>query len=369
MTNIDFFDNKIFIQAAEEYPLYAKPANWDSVKNRLYGHTDAGISRGAYVRKNLVNRNYWKRYPIHIQPEKIEHCFAVDVFTSQGKEFELLRFYKNSSAGNILISPGAGSHAYVFAELAYLIYKQGFNVFVMPRQGGYTISQLVKRHEDALEYINKNYGGDVHLYGEGLGGFIIFYLALSGNQNIKTITCENSPAVLTEQLFHEALKNHRAAGKRIALSLPIFKTIGKFFPWLRVPVKTYLCPKELIDNENKTNKQIEEHLVKAYNDDPDFDTHYPLKAILSLLNTQPPKAISTLSLPVMFIVAKRGIIPSYFKNLFDRISFKNKRLVEVDGGVLWMVSNPEEAALLISSWITQQKNQIKNEQSKTYSTI
>ena len=362
----DLFQDEIFIKAAEKYPLNTESANWQNVKMKLYGKDSSpGAFMQTLVRQNSKSAHYWKRYPVHVQPEKIERCFSSDVFTSQGKPYELLHFYKNSSATNVLISPGSGGHAYVFAELGYLIHKLGYNVFIMPRHGGYTMGQLLKRHEDAVEYISTNYTGDIHLYGEGLGGFVVFYLALSGNQNIKSITCENSPAVLTDFSFHEALKNHGAAAKRIALLLPLFKNISKLFSWLPVPIKTYLDWNELVDFGNEKNRQVEAHIVKAYNEDPDFDRKYPLKAVMSLTNTPPPKAVSTLTVPVMFIVAKRGIIPGYFENLFSQIQTNNKRLRKVDGGVFWMLSNPEEAAMLIVNWIVYQKNANKSAQRHT----
>lgn len=362
----NLFHDEIFIQAAEKYPLNTQSVNWQNVKMKLYKENNPSPAFiRTSVRQNPKSENYWKRYPVHVQPEKIEKCFSSDVFTSQGKQYELLHFYKNSSATNVLISPGLGSHAYVFAELGYLIHKLGYNVFIMPRHGGYTIDQLFNRHEHAVEYITANYTGDLHLYGEGVGGLVVFYLALSGNQNIKSITCENSPAVLTDFSFHEALKNHGAAAKRIASLLPLFRIISKLAPWLPVPIKTYPDWNELIDFGNESNRQIESHIVKAYSEDPDFDRKYPLKSVMSLMSAAPPKRISTLNTPVQFIVAKRGFVPAYFENLLSQIQISNKRLVKVDGGALWMVSNPEEASVTISNWIIHQKKEFKNEQPQT----
>lgn len=355
-----FFNDDLFVKAAEGYPLYTKTADWNRLKNRLDGKTYSfGTPMKALVQQNPVNKNYWKRYPVHVQPEKIERAFSSDLFTSQGKQYELLHFYKSASAVNLLISPGSGMHAFVFAELGYMIHRLGFNVFIMPKHGGSTLKQLVQRHEDAVDYINAYYQGDVHLYGEGVGGLIIFHLALSGKKSIQSITCENSPAVFTDKFFHEALENHKAAGRRKALLLPVFGFLAKFFPWWKVPLKTYLRWDELVDNASETNRQIEKHLIKAFADDPDFDRQYSLKAVMSFINTPLPHQVSALAIPSMFVVTKRDIIPSYFKNIFHQLTIPKRRLFEAEGSAFRMFSNPEDAALLIANWITHQKNQVK----------
>jgi hypothetical protein len=43
---------------------------------------------------------------------------------SSGKNFELIDFKKGKDAPNALISPGAGGHYYVFAELGFLIMSE-----------------------------------------------------------------------------------------------------------------------------------------------------------------------------------------------------------------------------------------------------
>lgn len=297
----------------------------------------------------MKDKSYWKRYPILTNPEEIEQALSKEHFHSEGHQYELLRFFETTSSINILITPGSGGHAYVFAELGYLIHKQGFNVFIMPKHGGFTISELCKRHIDAVRFIRSKYSGGLHIYGEGLGGLVNFYIALAG-VSAQSIICENSPAILTDKAFHAAMKSDGAAGKRRTLLLPFFKVLVKLFPLVPVPIKFYLDWNELIDVANKKNKAIEERLVEAYSSDPDFDRHYPLKAVMSLISTPPPKPISTLSIPTMFILTRRGLMPGYFRQLFNQLNTQKKTLREIDGGVFWMVSNPGEAAAVIADW-------------------
>lgn len=313
------------------------------------------------------NKDYWRRYPVCTDPNEIEKSLLVEVFCSGGDDYELLKFFKNEYATNVLITPGSAGHAYVFAELGYLIHQHGFNVFIMPRHGGFTISELLKRHTDAVHHIQSKYSGGVHIYGEGLGGLVIFYLALAGSTGVKSITCENSPAILTEREFHNAMKNDGAAGKRRKLLLPLFRALVKVFPSMPIPIKAYLAWDEVIDFTDDHNRKIEERLISAYDSDSDFDKYYPLKAVMSLVNTPPPNPLSSLFVPTMFIITNRGLIPAYFKNLFSRLPVKQKEIEEIDAGVFWMVSNPSEASNLIAQWISQLNHeQIKDESSNTH---
>lgn len=313
----------------------------------------------------MKNKSYWKIYPVATAAEEIEGALSRDTFSSCGVSYELLRFYHGGAAPGVLITPGAGGHAYVFAELGYLVHKRGFNVFIMPRHGGYTITELSQRHRDAVDFIHLKYESPLHLYGEGLGGLVIFYLALAGD-GVKSIICENAPALLTDQAFHTAVKKEEPAGKRRSLLLPLFMRLAKLLPRLPVPIKSYLAWKELIDEADPYSKGVEERLVKNFTRDPDFDTHYPLRAVLSLVGTPPPRPLSALTTPTLFILAKRGLIPSYFKTLFAQLPVKTKKLIEVDGGAYWMLSHPKAAAEIICSWMEETGSQ---QQFLTFSTI
>jgi hypothetical protein len=53
----------------------------------------------------------------------------------------------------------------------------------MPKHGGRTINQLLNRHREALEHINSHFSNTTAIYGEGLGGYVAFYLALSPDRS------------------------------------------------------------------------------------------------------------------------------------------------------------------------------------------
>lgn len=163
----------------------------------------------------MQNPDYWKEhYVIESDADEIERNIRLTHFVSGGKNFDLIYFEKGKDAPNILISQGSGGHAYVFAELGYKIYQKGYNVFIMPKHGGYTINELMKRHNDALRHISNNFNKRVGVFSEGLGGFVVFYLALAHGL-VKSIVCQNSPGILTKKKFQEATTEGRnGAAKR-----------------------------------------------------------------------------------------------------------------------------------------------------------
>jgi len=96
---------------------------------------------------------------------------------------------------------------------------------------------------------------------------------------------------------------------------------------------------------------------EGYLHDPDFDRWYPVSAIISLLLTPPPRSLTALQIPTLFLVAKRGFggqaFVEYVKALYQRLPDVKKRLVEVDGSVYWMLSHPQAAGDRISSWFDE----------------
>ncbi len=294
---------------------------------------------------------YWKRYPVETDVAEIEGKLEVTTFASGGETFDLIYFAKGRNEPSILISPGSGGHGYVFAELGYRMHARGYNVFIMPSHGGRTITELVQRHEDALRYIAGACNERIGLYGEGLGGYVTFYLAL-GHGPVRSIVCQNSPAILTEPGWHEAILRGTGAARRRKALLPVAGVLVKLFPRMKLPISSYLDYREMVDR-NADNRKVEAPLVAAYLRDPDFARRYPLSAIMSLVSTPPPGPLAELEVPTMFLVPVRGIVPRYIRDLFERLPPIERKLVLVDGSVFWMVSHPREAANVICAWFDE----------------
>lgn len=298
----------------------------------------------------MKDSNYWKKhYVVYGNADEIARNIKLTNFTSGREEFELPYFEKGKDAPNILISPGSAGHSYVFAELGYEMHLKGYNVFIMPKQGAYAISELMSRHADALKYIANNFNDKTGVFAEGLGGYVMFYLALSGENRIKSLAFQNAPAILTDKKWHDVIFGGKGAAGRRKMILPFAKILAKIFPDLKLPISIYLDFKELVDTKEE-NRKIEAPRIEAFLKDPDFDTAYPLRAILSLITAPPPNPLSALKIPTMFLTPARGFGGSayidYLRDLYDRLPI-NKKFVEVDGSVFWMCSHPKEAANII----------------------
>ena len=200
--------------------------------------------------------DYWKRrYVTSTDAAEIVLALRRASLHAGGHGLELIYFLHALDAPNVLISQGSGGHAYVFAELAYRLHLRGFNVFVMPKHGGRTINQLMSRHLEALQHIRAEFNDRIGLYGEGLGGYVAFYLALA-HAPIISLICQNAPAILTEPAYHQALINDHGSWARSArrrrIMLPILRPLARAAPRLPVPVSSYLSWKDLIDTRNDT---------------------------------------------------------------------------------------------------------------------
>ena len=300
----------------------------------------------------MTNPDYWKKYyVIGTDADKIERSIMLDRFLSDGESFDMVCFIKSKTTPNILISPGSGGHSYVFAELGYQMYIRGYNVFIMPKHGGVKITKLMQRHADAIRFIAASYSDRIGVFAEGLGGYACFYLGLA-NGSMKSSVYMNAPVIMTEKKFQDAWMQGNGAAKRRMRILPFAKLIYKYFPKIKIPIRLYLDFKEMVDTK-EDNRKIEMPLVERFSKDPDFDKRYPLSAIMSLINTAPPKPLSDLKVPTMFLVPLRGFFPSYEKDLYNRLPDIRKKIIEVDGGVFWMVSHPKEAAKIICQWFDE----------------
>ena len=299
---------------------------------------------------------FWiSHYVTSTAPEEIRRDMGASTFLSGGETFELVEFIHASDAPNILISMGSGGHGYVFAEFAYRIHSAGFNVFIMPKHGGLTIDRLVDRHRDAVSSIAQRFTRGVGIFGEGLGGYVTFYLALAGAP-VTGIVCENSPAIMSEPAFREAVLTDAGpwtrSVRRRRLIVPVLPYLARLVPWLKVPVSSYLAWEDLIDTRPGSGETERRLVVDGYLKDPDFDRWYPLSAVTSLLTTPPPAPLESLTTPTMFIVASDGPTPGYIRDLYRRLPLARKRLVEVEGSVYWMLSHPERAAGLVAEWFS-----------------
>src|SRR5262245_57883405 len=102
--------------------------------------------------RGMKDPAFWKRhYVVKGDADEIERHLEVHKFVSEGHTFELPCFVEQRDWPDVLISPGSGGHSYVFAELGFEMHRRGYNVFIMPKHGGRTISRLMRRHRHAID--------------------------------------------------------------------------------------------------------------------------------------------------------------------------------------------------------------------------
>lgn len=297
---------------------------------------------------------YWKsHYVTTADPAEVARAVKELPVGGGPEGFELVHFPAAKDAPNILISQGSAGHGYVFAELAYYMHLAGYNVFIMPKHGPRTINQLLARHRTAVDYITARFSDNIGVYSEGLGGYVAFYLALA-HAPIRSLICENSPAIMTEKAYHNAMLTSGGswtkASRRLRLMMPLLPRLARIAPWLKIPISSYLPWLDLVDPREDVERRL---VADGYLKDPDFDRWYPLSAVLSLITTPPPGSINQLTTPTMFIVASLGPTPSYIVDLYHRLPGIKKRLIEIDGSVYWMISHPKDAASLVCDWFSE----------------
>lgn len=293
---------------------------------------------------------YWKQhYVVETDAEDIAAKLSRQLFPAQDTTIPLVSFLAAKEDPCILVGIGSGGNSYIFAELAYWMHRRGYNVFIMPRNGGYTVTQLMVRHQEAAGYISSHFNTRIGAFAEGLGGLVTFYVVLEGSP-LQSVVLQNAPAILDEPEYLSAVvQGAGAAGRRRVLA-PFLRFLSPALPNLPVPIDMYLGWRELIDPDSK---DLETRLVHSYLTGPDFDKTYRLSAVVSLISTPAPKPLSELNTPTRLLLAKRGFTPGYFRNLFDRFPDIPKSLIEVNGGAYWMLSHPKEAARLACDWFDQ----------------
>lgn len=124
-----------------------------------------------------------------------------------------------------------------------------------------------------LVMVGKTGFGKTHalegVFGEGLGGYVVFYMRLRGGR-ARSIICENSPAILTEGAFHAALGFGGGAAKRRRAIVPFARLLARVAPRLKLQIRLHLDFTELVDASEEI-RHLEQTIVEAYLKGPDFD--------------------------------------------------------------------------------------------------
>lgn len=298
----------------------------------------------------MKDDKYWKNYVHDTDADEIEENIKKTNFKSRGINLNLTYFEKNKNSPNILCVTGSGCYGLYYAELLYNMRINGYNVFVLDFQGhgesegargDFTVNELMENVKDAVKYVSDSFNGKIGVFGGSLGGFIVFYLALSGTK-FGSAVCQN-PAILTDKKFQDEVT------QKAKFFLPVLKILVKFFPKMIIPRSLY------VDAGGFSETEREKKDSANFEKDPNALMYSTLRGIMSQITTAPPKSLDEVKIPVMFLAPVRDNLTSisYVKDLYEKLPQVKKRMIKINGGHLWLHSHPKDAAKIICDWFDE----------------
>lgn len=253
----------------------------------------------------------------------ILHFFeSKKIETSGGLKINIDVHSHSKNAPTIVFVPGTSVYGLCFAELLYLIGKEGYNIVSLdPRghgrsegkRGDYTIEELMLDVRTAVDYAKKEFNNKVTVFGNSQGGIVSFYLAAEDIE-VDSIICQNFADLAWEDTYK------LARFPRIAkMSKPFISGFGKMMPAFTVSTLTYLDLK-------KIKIKYFGSLHNFIKDDPFTISRISMRAARSLIKAKMKKPVEEIKIPIfVFQGDEDRIFPvEYTKNLFNRIKGKKK---------------------------------------------
>lgn len=279
--------------------------------------------------------------------EEFEHAEVI----SDGLRLHVDVLEHSPEAPTVVFIPGTAIYAMCYAEFLYKLGEQGFNIVGLdPRghgrsegtRGDYSIEELMRDAEVAVEYAIKRFGPNVSLMGSSQGGIVAFYLAAKGIP-VKSVICQNF-ADLTSPASTQLTRFPRLS----RYMKPLLVKFGSIAPSTMIPVGIYL--------------DLETIKVKYFGNAKNFMNMDPLalhsvsfRALTSLATTEIPAPVESINIPVMvFQGTADSIFPvDYTRDIFDRLTCKKRfRLFHgLDHAI--MVEDADAILMPIAEWLKE----------------
>lgn len=238
----------------------------------------------------------------------------------------------------IVFIPGTGCWSEMYNPFLDGLADRGFRVLGLDPQGhgrsrgkrgDFTINELLQNISDTISFTIEGFGERVGLMGSSQGGILTLYAA-AGDIRVKSAVCHN--AVLLKDEAEKFLKRSalsRALGKAMDV-------VAGSFPQLRVPTRTYINWKKVVEDER---------LLKKIYADPLFVKKYTLRALASLNNAGLPRPLEEVRTPIMILTGEYDEVvpPALGKRVFDRLGSPRKEFAVI----------PEAAHMLLLEYIPQ----------------
>ncbi len=153
----------------------------------------------------------------HVRILFVERCLMQHLyFNSESYKLAARLYVANQTAPTLLLLHGLGFYSFEYERLAPLLTAGGFNCFAFDfrshgasqgKRGSWTLSELVKDTQNAINYLEKEGYKDFGVFGNSLGATVAVHAA-AADQRIKSIVacnCATKPSIELFSPFRKAL--------------------------------------------------------------------------------------------------------------------------------------------------------------------
>ncbi|MBB4826118.1 alpha-beta hydrolase superfamily lysophospholipase [Sporosarcina luteola] len=252
---------------------------------------------------------------------------------------------KKGSLKTIILVPGIGWHAGFYVQLMNRLEEEGYRVIAVDlrghgrsegQRGQHLYEELIEDVKDVVEYVVRNYEGDVYLFGTSFGASIAYYAAIN-TPHIKGLILNNAwdlnnlPSTINKKRIFTMLNKHSENPNRL-IALPII--MGAKMSW------------SLFDNKLRFLGLLKDKL---------WHRKWSVQSWKSFLQYKAdPSSIQNFNLPTLVLTGDQdGMLPlEYTQSVFHDLATSNKELKIIkNAGHMIMLEYLDESVPIVSKWV------------------
>jgi len=250
----------------------------------------------------------------------------------------------------VVFIPGTSVYAQNYIGFLAALNQAGFNVVGFdPRghgrssgkRGDYTISTVVEDALAVVAYARSRFKAKVAIAGSSQGGIAAFYTAAKDDA-LAAAVCHNIADL-------NGKENQILSKIRVPQWLtPVAQFLMGIYGGFVIPISFYL---DLTEEYMENGISAADYVSK----DPLCVTWIAFRALNSLLKTDLPKPVETITVPVMVVHPEQdGIFPkTYIDSLYKRLTCRKKYYLVKDKPHLVMINDVEEISPTIVAWLRE----------------
>lgn len=281
------------------------------------------------------------------------HHFSSETILSDGLKLHVDVYEHDKKAPTVVFVPGTAIYALCYAEMMYKLGEAGYNVVGLdPRghgqsegpRGDYTIPELIRDVEAAIDFAHKRFGRKVSLMGSSQGGIISLYMAAK-DARIDSVICQNFADLTGDETTK--LTRHPVLFKYMRMLISNSKA-SELIPNAMIPMSAY------IDIESIQVRYFG-NLRQFIENDPLALKNISIRALQSLGQTAMDRPMEKITIPVMVFQGDADTIFSvgYTKKLYDKLTCQKKMTVFRGMSHALMSENVDEILPDILDWLRQ----------------